>query len=271
MKRIFCICCIFFGLLFSGCRSRDNYTETTELKNDSDVQREVFNIEKYPALLAVGKLKLIGQRFCSLILVAEDVAVTAGHCFLESNVKFDLTQDLNPAFAKVIFKTRDGERIENVSVKRILIAESKPDYAVVRLTKKISKDQIVPLKILNLPVIKMFSMTDKLGCAGFNGDKQGDGGELLTICRHIKIFADTSSKHLIDTNCISFYGGSGGLFFEEKDAGEFDVIGVIWGMTDEKFNEKGELVKDENISTQITPVSVFFEKLNNIIAGKSDK
>ncbi len=271
MKSIFCICCILFGVLFSGCRSRDNYIEATELKNNSDVKREVFDAEKYPALLAVGKLKLIGQRFCSLILVSEDVAVTAGHCFLESNVKFDLSQELNPAFAKVIFKTRDGERIEDVSVKRVLIAESKPDYAIVRLTKKISKDQIVPLKFLNLPVIKMIAETDKLGCAGFNGDRQGDGGELLTICRNIKIFAETSSKNLIDTNCISFYGGSGGLFFEEKDTGEFDVIGVIWGMTDEKFNEKGELVKDENISTQITPVSAFFKRLNNVIAGKSDK
>ena len=28
----------------------------------------------------------------------------------------------------------------------------------------------------------------------------------------------------------------------------YNFIGVIWGVTDEKLNEKGELVKDENVS-----------------------
>lgn len=262
MKNAFLVGFIFLFITASGgCRRQENSVESAELKNESEVKREVFETAKYPALLAVGKLKFIGQRQCSLFLVAEDVAVTAGHCILEAGKLFNFTGEENPVFTAAIFKTKDGERIKDVSVKQVLKVAEKPDYAIVRLTKKISKDVIAPLKISNLTIDEMISRSKRLGCAGFNGDEMGDDGQIITISRNIKILRETSADDLIDTNCISSYGGSGGLFFEQTADDKIYCLGVIWAMADEKYNERGELVKDENISTQITPVGAFYDEL----------
>lgn len=268
MKGIFLIGLVLFLTAFGGCRQPENVTKSSEPENISVVQREVFNAEKYPALLSVGKLKFIGQRQCSLILVAEDVALTAGHCILEARKKFNFEGEINPFFTTAVFYAKDGKRIENVSIKRVLKVAEKPDYAIVRLTKKISKDVIAPLDISNLTIDEMISRQNNLGCAAFNGDEMGDDGMLMTISRNIKILAKTSASDSIDTNCISSYGGSGGLFFEETEDKKIHCVGVIWGMADEKYNEQGELVKDENVSTQITPISAFYGELNKIIGGK---
>jgi Trypsin len=268
MKIAFLVGFILFITAFGGCRNQESFIEPVKLENKSDVIREVFEIKKYPALLAVGKLKIIGGRQCSLVLVAEDVAVTAGHCILEASARFNFTNEVNPYFTSAIFETKDGERLKDISVKRVLKVEQKPDYAIVRLTKKISKDVIAPLKISNLTIDEMISRSKRLGCAGFNGDILGESGQIMTISRNIKIFAESSASDVIDTNCISYYGGSGGLFFEETEDNKYNFLGVIWGMTDEKYNEQGELVKDENISTSITPVSAFYNELTKIIGGK---
>lgn len=261
MKRLIYIGYILLAAINSGCRQQENFNRLPEVKNKYGVEREVFNAEKYPALPAVGKLKFIGQRQCSLILVAEDVAVTAGHCILEASKKFNFKGEVNKFFTSAVFKTKDGKRIEDVSVKRVLKVVEKPDYAIVRLTKKISKDEIAPLEILKMTIDEMIAKEKRLGCAGFNGDEMGDDGQIMTISRNIKILAETSAKDSIDTNCISYYGGSGGLFFEETEDKQIHCIGVIWGMADEKYNERGEPVKDENVSTQITPVSAFYDEL----------
>ncbi len=268
MKIAFLVGFILFITAFGGCRNHENFIEPVKLENNSDVIREVFEINKYPALLAVGKLKFIGQRQCTLVLVAEDVAVTAGHCILEASARFDFRNEVNPFFTSAVFETKDGERIKDISVKRVLKVEQKPDYAIVRLSKKISKDLIAPLKISNLTINEMIGRSKRLGCAGFNGDKFGNDGQLMTISRNVKILAETSANDLVETNCFSYYGGSGGLFFEETEDNKFYCLGVIWGMTDEKYNEQGELVKDENISTSITPVSAFYDELTQIIGGK---
>ncbi len=263
---------ILLALTFSGCQQ--NSVESFPIEKDLKVKRELFDIKKYPALTAVGKITFIGQRWCSLVLVSEDIAVTAGHCFLESKFKFDLTKDLEPYFTVVVFKPNGDKRIENISVKRVISAKMQPDYAIIKLNKKIPRSLIKPLKISNLTVDEILTKEERLGCAGFNGDKElGSDGLLMTISRNIKIIPETSSKDRIDTNCFSTYGGSGGLFFKEKfdadtNAQEYELIGVIWGVTDEKFNEKGEVVKDENVVTSITPVSVFYDELTGIINKK---
>jgi hypothetical protein len=113
-----------------------------------------------------------------------------------------------------------------------------------------------------------------LGCAGFNGDKElGDGGFTMTISRNIKIIQETSSVNRIDSNCVSTHGGSGGAFFEERlnaetNEKELFLIGVIWGVTDDSFDEKGDLVKEGNSITSITPLSVFYDELEEIIKKK---
>jgi hypothetical protein len=238
---------------------------------DSKVKREVFDAAKYPALAAVGRINFIGQSWCSIILVAEDIAVTAGHCILKANRKFNLKKDFDPVWTSVNFKPDGIKRIAGVSVKRVLQAKMQPDYAIVLLNKKIPESVIKPLKISNLTFEEMRSSEASLGCAGFNGDKElGSGGLLLTISRNIKIIPETSSNKRIDASCFSTYGGSGGLFFREKhdaagSSGEYDFLGVIWGLTDEKLNENGRWVKDENVVTSITPVSAFYDELTTLI------
>lgn len=270
MKLNVFIKCILFALMFSGCQQ--NAAEPLPFEKDSKVKRELFNFEKYPALTAVGRINFIGQKWCSLILVSEDIAVTAGHCFLESNIKFDPAKDLEPYFTSVIFKPDGVKRLENISVKRVLKSAMNPDYAIVKLDKKIPESAIKPFKISNLTFDEMRSKEDRLGCAGFNGDKElGSDGLLMTISRNIKIIPETSKQDRIDANCFSTYGGSGGLFFEEKHNArtntiEYDFIGVIWGVTDGELNEQGEFIKDENVITSITPVSVFYDELTGIMA-----
>ncbi len=203
-------------------------------------------------------------------MVSEDIAVTAGHCFLESKF-FDITKDFDAFYTSVVFKPNGAEFIKDVSVKRILKASANPDYAIVKLNKKISASEIKPLKISNPTFDKMLSRQERLGCAGFNGDKElGSEGMLMTISRNVRIISESSEQERIDVNCFSFNGGSGGLFFEEKynaetNANEYDFIGVIWGLTDGKFNEKGEFIKDDTMITSITPVSVFYDELTEII------
>jgi hypothetical protein len=244
--------------------------------NDSKVKREVFDAARYPALAAVGRINFIGRSWCSIILVSEDIAVTAGHCFLKANFKFDLKKDLEPYWTSVNFKPDGRNRIEGVSVKRVLTAKMQPDYAIVELNKKIPGSVIKPLRISDLTLDEMRAEETSLGCAGFNGDAElGGGGFLMTISRNIKIIPETSSKKRIDANCFSTYGGSGGLFFrEQRSAGEnsseYDFIGVIWGLTDEKVNEKGELIKVEEVVTSITPVGAFYEELTAITRKKRD-
>ncbi|MEP6900687.1 MAG: trypsin-like serine protease [Actinomycetota bacterium] len=261
---------ILLALIFLGCR-QSKY-ETIKVEKDSQVTREIFDVKKYPALTAVGKINFIGQRWCSLVLVSEDIAVSAGHCFLGNNLKFDLSKDFEPFWTVVIFRENGVKKIENVSVKRVLKAEMNPDYAIVRLNRKITG--IKPLKVSILTLDEMRANEANLGCAGFNGDKElGDDGWTMTISRNIKIVPETNSKSRVDATCISTYGGSGGLFFEERtnaetNLKEYDFIGVVWGVTDEKYNEQGKLVKDENVVTSITPVSTFFKALNEIIGEK---
>jgi hypothetical protein len=271
----------FLWLFLSVSASGQETIQSSPLKNDSEVKaldskvkREVFDAAKYPALTAVGRINFIGQQWCTIVLVSEDVAVTAGHCFLKANFKFDLKKDLEPVWTSVNFKPDGKNRIENVSVRRILTAKLNPDYAIVRLNKKIPESVIKPLRISNPTITEMRSNEARLGCAGFNGDTElGSGGMLMTISRNIKIISETSSQKRIDANCFSTYGGSGGLFFSEKydtekNASEYDFLGVVWGLTDEKVNEKGELIKAEDVVTSITPVSAFYDELTAILEKK---
>lgn len=261
---------ILFACVFTSCEREKTAAPT--VKKIAGVEREVFNFEKYPALTAVGKINFIGQRWCSLTLVAEDIAISAGHCFLEDYLLSDLSKEYKPHWAVVTFRQNGVKRIDDLYVKRVLKAEMNPDYAIIRLNRKVT--EIKPLKISKLSLNEMLSSENNLGCAGFNGDKElGDEGWTMTISRNIKIIPETSSKDRIDANCFSTYGGSGGLFFNEKynaatEKFEYDLIGVVWGVTDEKLNEKGELIKNENITTSITPVSIFYNELTEII-GKN--
>ncbi len=259
---------LLVALILSGCQQ--NAAEPLPFVKDSEVEREIFNFEKYPALTAVGRINFIGQKWCSLILVSEDIAVTAGHCFLESNIKFDPAKDLESYFTSVIFKPDGVHRLENINVERVLKFNMNPDYAIVKLDRKIPESAIKPLKVSNLTSEEMRLREDRLGCAGFNGDKElGSDGLLMTISRNIKIIPETSSKERIDASCFSTHGGSGGLFFEEKRDGEtieYDFIGVIWGVTDGELNEQGEFIKTENVITSITPVSVFYNELTGIMS-----
>ncbi len=261
-----------FSAIFAGCGLSGKSAE-----NDFKVKREVFDFNKYPALTAVGKINFIGQKWCSLTLVSEDIAVTAGHCFLENNVKFDITKDIEPHFTSVIFRANGNRRIENVSIKRVLKAEMNPDYAIVKLNKKIPESLIKPLKFSALTFEEIRSKEERLGCAGFNGDKElGEGGWQMTISRNVKIVPTENPSRRIDVNCFSTYGGSGGLFFAETEnpqtnSSEYELVGVVWGMSDEKYDERGNLVKDENIVTSTTPVSFFYQELSEIIKQNSEE
>lgn len=233
------------------------------------VTREIFDAKKYPGLAAVGRINFIGQSWCSVILVSEDIGITAGHCFLKSNFKFDLTKELNPHHTSVIFKPDGAGRIENISVKQVLISKMNPDYAIVKLNQKVPEDLIKPLEISSMGLDEIRSNSVPLGCAAFNGDKKlGSDGMLMTISRNIEIIPGSSSTTRIDTNCFSTYGGSGGLFFEERvdsatNEKKHYVVGVIWGVVDERLDENGEMVED--VVTSITPVGVFLNELAEIL------
>ena len=239
---------------------------------DSKVKREVFDAAKHGALAAVGRINFTGLSWCSIILVSENIAVTAGHCILKANFKFNLEKDFDPIWTSVSFRPDGLKRIEGVSVKRVLKAKMQPDYAIVELNKKIPESLIKPLKFSNLSFEEIRSNESSLGCAGFNGDKElGSGGLLMTISRNIKLIPETSSPKRIDASCFSTYGGSGGLFFRENpgtDSDEYQFLGVVWGLTDEKVNDKGELVKIEDVITSITPVGAFYEELTAILGKK---
>src|SRR6187551_2410713 len=109
---------VFIVSMISGCEREKIKTppekrEAPVPEKIAGVKREVFDAKQSPELTAVGKINFIGQRWCSLTLVSEDIAVTAGHCFLESKIKFDLSKDLDPFWAIVIFRKNGVRKIEN--------------------------------------------------------------------------------------------------------------------------------------------------------------
>ena len=184
MKITFLISFIFLNLLFAGCRQEVEKPKLIQKENK--VQREIFDVKKYPELTAVGTINFIPRKQCTLILVAEDIAVTAGHCFLEEFHLSDISKDLDPLSTSVIFRYDGFRRFENISVKRVLKAKRNPDYAIVRLNKKIDSNILKPLKFEKMSLKEMVSNEQSLGCAGFNGDYElGDGGFTMTISRNI--------------------------------------------------------------------------------------
>ncbi len=239
------------------------------LLENPDVDREVFDAKKYTGLAAVGRIEFGDKRWCSLTLVAADVVVTAGHCFLVSNEKIDLEKDLQPEFTNVVFPKIDGEPLEKISVKRVLKYKLIPDYAIVKLDRKIPADVIKPLKFAKFSQKELLANPQKFGCAGYNGDFLGKGGRDMTISRNIKLIPEDSSETRIDTNCVSWNGGSGGIFFEEKfnaetNLTEYVFCGVIWGAINGEYS-KGKFVRYDVMTTSITPVNVFYDELTEII------
>jgi hypothetical protein len=268
----FVLSCLLLFSAFSASAQKNVQATSNEDADEvketvSKVQREVYDAAKYPALAAVGRINFMGGSWCSIILVGEDLAVTAGHCILKANFKFDVKKQFEPSWTSVNFKPDGVRRIEGVSIKRVLKAKLTPDYAIVRLNRKIPESEIKPLQLSSLSLDELRSSEAQLGCAGFNGDRElGSGGLLMTISRNVRIIPESSSKGRVDTSCFSTYGGSGGLFYRRQtDADAYDFLGVIWGLTDEKPNEKGEWVKLEEVITSVTPVSAFQDELEEII------
>ena len=271
MKLFLVFSLLFTLFIFSGCQS-EKIEVTPTPKKQAKFKREVFDAEKYPGLAAVGKLK-IEQSWCAMTLVAEDIVITAGHCFSAEEV--DLFKNNTKDFVRlttVEFKSANGAEIKGLKVEKILKFKIEPDFAIVKLNKKIPKDVITPLEISDMEYAEILRDTEKLGCAGFNGDIElGKRGTRLTISRNINIYHRQSTRSRIDTNCISTHGGSGGLFFEEiynseTESNDYRLLGVIWGVTGDNFNIKGERVNDRDSITSITPVKVFREDLKRIIA-----
>ena len=264
-----------FAMLFLGCQPKMKQTATDLTK--TGVQREAFDAKKYPGLAAVGRIRILGRKkHCTLVLVAEDLAVTAGHCFLEEVRLSDTTKDLDENLTSVFLRSARKKRLEITSVKRVLRAKMDPDFAIVSLSRKISSESIKPLKVENLTPEEIRSRIKNLGCAGFNGDKKlGDGGFTMTISRNIDVVGDVSSQERIDTNCVSTHGGSGGAFFEERrnnqtNQNEIRLIGVIWGVTDDSFDEKGNQIRQGKSVTSITPVQrVFYDELQDILRRRN--
>lgn len=265
MRFLFFFKLIFVLLAFTACQQEMAKSVEKPLpppKKKAKFKREVYDAEKYPGLNAVGKIKILKTKWCTVTLLAEDIGITAGHCFLGSSKKFNLE-----GFTEVEFKTSDNKPIKGIKIERVLKRRMNPDFAIVKLNKKIPKNLVKPLEISELEFSEMLGKTESLGCAAFNGDRElGKRGNVLTISRNIRIFYKTSSSKRIDTNCVSTHGGSGGLFFEEKynsetQKNEYYFVGVIWGVTGDNYSKKGEVISREEVVTSITPVKVFIDEL----------
>ena len=73
-------------LIYSGCQSNKAESKPSPTpKKKAEFKREIFDVEKSPGLTAVGKLE-IEKSWCAITLVAENIAVTAGHCLIAEQV-----------------------------------------------------------------------------------------------------------------------------------------------------------------------------------------
>lgn len=263
---------LVLSVIFACANFNEAISQTVTPKK-SGVEREVLDAAKNPEFLAVGKIVFdFGQRVCTVVLVAEDIVLTAGHCLHNAPIldgEKILKREIFPPDSRTIiyFNTADGNIAGIYKVKQIINANYEPDFAILQLQEKISPDIVKPLKIKSLTTSNIIKNEKKLGCAGFNGDKfLGENGQKLTISRNIKLFSESSSKNRIDTNCISTDGGSGGIFFEETyndelKKNEYFVIGIIWGVTNDVLDDEGKFINEEKIITSITPVSFFNDDL----------
>ena len=263
---------LFFALLIlTSCQNEQKISSPAPTpEKRAEFKREVFDVEKYPGLLAVGRLQ-IDKSWCAITLVSENIGVTAAHCFKSDNIDILTKDKVLLRSAKVIFMTKDSESKVTVKIDSVLKWKMNPDFAIVKLKEKMPNDKVEPLELSDMEFTDMLSDANKLGCAGYNGDKElGNLGKNLTISRNIKVLYEESNSKKIDTNCVSTFGGSGGLFFEEElnsetNSKEYKFLGVIWGVVGDNYDANGNLIADRDTVTSITPVKVFREELVKII------
>ncbi len=268
--------CLVFLIAFNFSNCKQTNTQTTPIIKKNGVERAVYDPVKFPDFLAVGKIIFSNDNQCSIVLVDKNIAVTAGHCLHTSSLLKDgeipeIVFHPPDSITKIIFYAMDGNIAGIYKVKNIIEASYERDFAILRLEQNISPDVVKPFKVKNLTLTEIIENEKHLGCAGFNNDRDlGKNGQVLTISRNVKIISEFSSKNRIDINCISTEGGSGGILFledynEELRINEYFFVGVIWGVTYDDLDEKGNFSKPENIVTSITPIGVFYDELMEII------
>jgi hypothetical protein len=235
---------------------RDPRTAPAEI--EGRYRRETFDHARYPYLAAVGKISFLGGTWCSMTLVSERIAVTAGHCFKQTNVRLDLNKRLDQFKASVIFKPKGAAPVGGNYVQKVLKLSENPDYAIVELAKPVANSLIRPMRVAATDLTGIRSNEESLGCAGFNGDVSlGSEGWLMTVSRGIRIVDGQNTEGRLDTTCFATYGGSGGPLFRETGDGKGEFLGVVWGVTDEEYDQTGKLVKTEKIITSVTPAMAF--------------
>jgi hypothetical protein len=271
MKKLISLIALF-SLSIASLSAGEIYEET--LPNDP---RKVFTKSSPKWLEAVGKIlipnrdgKSIEQ--CSLTLVTDDlkkdsiIAVTAGHCLEDwINGGAYLT-----APALITFTTQEEKKIERRVDEVLYISARAPDYAVVKLNKKILNSTIKPLLIAEDAFRDSFGTgylqdDDFNGgpgherafgtIAGYSADTSplyGNKGKNLTYDEDC--YFNGGSKLLISTECYSYGGSSGGAAVVTVDQGDYnDYAGVEYLYVGSIVGGK---VNSGNEVTYIAPVQV---------------
>lgn len=193
--------------------------------------RQVLTAASSPWLRAVGKLQVPGQRYrnghsshyledCSATLVSSatqrdaNTIITAWHCL-------ELYGDLSkPILFTAV--TVSGESLEREALRLADGGGMHADWAILRLRRKISSQQIIALNVH--PHIA--DPDQPITMAGYSSDSGiGNSGQTLTFDPACAIYQQ--QPRLGDTNCVAHKGASGGAVVQLSESGQPLICGVI--------------------------------------------
>ncbi|MBN3564721.1 trypsin-like serine protease [Aliamphritea spongicola] len=239
------------GMLLAGnvlAQESNDRSATSVLHKNYPQERKWVSSQQFP-WRAIGRINLAGYGHCTATLVAEDVVLTAAHCLWNQRVGRWYPAKYLTFVAGVEKESFQGIA-KGVSMqiapgytfsKHNEMNKVKRDWALLKLNRPLGKE------LGYLPLLDGNGMFQGklLVQAGYRGDR----AFVLTVQTGCTVKALHESKRLLQSNCRTTGGDSGGpVLSEEKDG--WYLVGLHSGRLD---TDESLAVTVENFRPQIVP------------------
>ncbi|NIB39191.1 trypsin-like serine protease [Pseudomaricurvus alkylphenolicus] len=201
-------------------------------------QRQVINNHR-PPWVSIGNISINGRRFCTALLIADDVVATAAHC-LHNPISNDWYP---PEYVNFLAGYRAGDFVAHRRARRLIpnpryrfredpnLETLANDWALVQLREPLELESLV------LAQTDRRSETDRgnILLAGYRGDSR----ELLTLDNRCGLLpqSELQLQGLLSSSCDGFHGDSGGALLRQLGPENFELLGLHVGRVNTGANQ----------------------------------